>query len=443
MAQNDRVIWTEGMFLRPHHYQQYTRYFETFIEERSSVLRPYPWGFAELRLDDKLLGLGKLAISAARGVFQDGTPFNMSDQDSPPLVLEIPETTKESVVYLCLPLRRPGAPDLDHNRDPESLARYAPCEFECQDNSTHGSRSRPAAIQVGRLRTRLMLQDSHRDDYACLGIARVIEVRADKSVLLDENYIPPVVDCQALPGLRGLLKQLHGSLNHRAEVLADRIGGGAAEIVDFLSLQSINRYLPLIAHLSTLKNYHPESLFQLLVSMAGELTTLTNPGKRAPEFPTYQHDKIHESFIPVFEVLHQSLSAVIVQAAIAIPVIKGEKFYEATLNDRSLLNQASFVLAVAADIPSRDLRERFSSLAKISSAEQIQQLVNMSLPGIHIRQLQVAPRQIPFYAGFVYFELEAGGELWSNLKTSARFAFHVGGDFPGLKIKFWAIRSST
>ena len=107
MSENDRVIWSEGMFLRPHHYQQYTRYLENFVEDRSAALRTFPWGFTELQLDQKLLGLGKLAISHAHGVFQDGTPFAMPAKDNAPLALEVPENTKESIIYLCLPFLLP------------------------------------------------------------------------------------------------------------------------------------------------------------------------------------------------------------------------------------------------------------------------------------------------------------------------------------------------
>jgi type VI secretion system protein ImpJ len=52
----------------------------------------------------------------------------------------------------------------------------------------------------------------------------------------------------------------------------------------------------------------------------------------------------------------------------------------------------------------------------------------------------VAPRQIPFHAGYVYFELDPASEYWTGLKNSGGFALHVGGDFPGLKMEFWAIR---
>ena len=45
-------------------------------------------------------------------------------------------------------------------------------------------------------------------------------------------------------------------------------------------------------------------------------------------------------------------------------------------------------------------------VAKLGAAEQIRQLVNSQLPGIPLHPLPVAPRQIRYTAGFVYFELD-------------------------------------
>jgi type VI secretion system protein ImpJ len=50
------------------------------------------------------------------------------------------------------------------------------------------------------------------------------------------------------------------------------------------------------------------------------------------------------------------------------------------------------------------------------------------------------PRQIPFHAGFVYFELDQTHELWRQLKDSGGIALHVAGDFPGIAMKLWAVR---
>ena len=221
MSRNSRVIWSEGMFLRPHHYQQYTRYLENYVEERCVSLIPCSWGFAALSLDQKQLGLGKIAINEARGIFPDGTPFNIPHDNEPPSALDIDSNAKEAVVYLCLPLRRPGTPEVDGKGDEDSLARISSRENEVEDNSTIGGS--PASIQLGELRTRLMLQQEHRDNYSCIGVGRIKEMRQDGSLEMDKDYIVPSLHYQVSPALRGFVKELYGLLKHRAAALLSLI----------------------------------------------------------------------------------------------------------------------------------------------------------------------------------------------------------------------------
>ena len=86
------------------------------------------------------------------------------------------------------------------------------------------------------------------------------------------------------------------------------------------------------------------------------------------------------------------------------------------------------------------MRQQVPSQFKVGPAEKIKELVNLALYGIPLRPLPVAPRQIPFHAGFNYFQLEAKGPLWDELTSSGGIAIHVPGDFPGLQLEFWAIR---
>ncbi len=83
----------------------------------------------------------------------------------------------------------------------------------------------------------------------------------------------------------------------------------------------------------------------------------------------------------------------------------------------------------------------FPSQIKIGPVEKIRDLVNLALPGVRLTPVPVAPRQIPFHAGFAYFELDQTHELWAQLKGSGGIAFHVAGEFPGLAMEFWAIRA--
>jgi type VI secretion system protein ImpJ len=77
---------------------------------------------------------------------------------------------------------------------------------------------------------------------------------------------------------------------------------------------------------------------------------------------------------------------------------------------------------------------------KIGAVEHIRDLVNVLLPGIAVRVLPVAPRQIPFYAGASYFELDRNSPHWQQMQASGGFAIFVSGDFPNLRTELWAIR---
>jgi len=105
-----------------------------------------------------------------------------------------------------------------------------------------------------------------------------------------------------------------------------------------------------------------------------------------------------------------------------------------------ILRSASFVLAVAADVPADVVRTRFPTQVKIGPVEKIRDLVNLHLPGVSLRALPVAPRQIPYSAGFNYFELDTSADLWRQLEQSGGLAMHIAGEFPGIKLEFWAIR---
>ncbi len=443
MSLFNKVIWSEGMFLRPQHFQQQDRYVEHLLRRNSIALRPHVWGMSELAIDHDLLKTGKFGILQCSGVFRDGTSFNIPDGADPPTALDLNETVKDSTVYLALPVEDPRGLETDLQGTANGSLRYGVSEVEIRD-SAHATDT-PERIQVGRLRFRLMLESEERGGFQCLALARIIQVGADGTVLLDENFMPPCLDYRVPAKLGGFLRELQGLLHQRGESLAGRASeagrGGTSEIADFLLLQTVNRYEPVVAHLVESPNLHPETMYRLLLEMAGELATFSSGSKRPPPFGTYRHDELQETFDPVIASLRQSLSMVFERSAISIP-LEERKFgiRVATISDTSLLTGAMFVLAVSADVSAEALRRSFPAQIKIGPVEKIRDLVNRALPGIGIEALPVAPRQIPFHANVTYFALDTKSALWKELQGSGGLAMHIGGKFPGLELAFWAIR---
>jgi type VI secretion system protein ImpJ len=443
MSENNRVVWSEGLFLRPQHFQQQERYLETYIEGRAAALRPYSWGFTEVEIERDLLAIGKLGLRRARGIFPDGTPFAMPDNEPLPPPLEVTQQIRDQVIHLAIPLRKPGALQSAREVQGTPLTRFRTRDQDARDINSDSAVA--AELEVAGLNARLMLQSQPAEDFAQLPLAHVVECRADRQVILDERFIPTVLKSSAAPRLATFLMELQGLLYQRAEALAARAvatgRGGAAEIADFLMLQVINRYEPLAAHLAANAVCHPEDLYRLILEITGELSTLTAATRRPPQFPPYRHDALRASFEPVINALRACLSVVMEQSAIAIPLAQ-KKFgiSVATVGDVTLFDSAVFVLAARADLPAEELRQRFPAQLKIGPVEKIRDLVNLQLPGIALQAMAVAPRQIPYHAGFAYFELDRANELWRALKASGGIAIHASGEFPNLAMEFWAIR---
>ena len=446
MAWKNKVVWSEGMLLQPQHLQQHDRYWQSQLEARVGALRPYSWGFADIKIDEQQLALGKVALQSCSAVLPDGTPFTLPAEDDLPLPLDIPADARNVMVMLALPLRRHGVPEvameLDAGKGADNFARHRAGEYEAWDSN---GLDNSALMQVGKLRLRLALESEVANAYATIGVARIIERRADNRVVLDPDYCAPCLDFRAAPRLAGFADELVGMLHQRGDALAARLSqpgaAGAAEIADFLLLQLLNRVEPLFIHLGAATGVHPETLYRAMLELAGELATFTEAGKRCATYPPYRHTHLADTFAPLIADLRKSLSVVMDNAAVPIPLDERQfGIRVAVVPDKELLRSATFVLAVNAHMPPEALRGAFPSQVKIGSIEKIRDLVNLQLPGIGLRPLPVAPRQLPFYAGYTYFELDSKSEYFQHLHQSAGVAMHVAGDFPGLQMQFWAIR---
>jgi type VI secretion system protein ImpJ len=431
------------MFLQPQHFQQEARSFERAVDAARLALSAHAWGFGKLELDDSALAIGRVGILSASGVLPDGTPFSVPLHEPAPAPLEVGADMGNELVFLGAPVARPAAVEYNYGdaTDPE-LARFRVDTTDVRDQSSVSTEAAP--IQVARLNLRLLRGKEATDAYAVVAVARVLERRPDMQVVLDRDFIPPQVSIGATVHLSMAANFLRGLLAQRSEALAGRmgqLGHGVSEVADFLMLQTANRYEPLFAQFAQLTRHHPQALYEACLQLAGDLATLLNPKRRPPPFPPYRHDNLTATFAPVMTELRQMLSRVLEQNAVPIELVqRGHGVTTASVADLELLGNATFVLAINADLPGEQVRMRFLNQSKIGPMERIKVLVNSQLPGIVARQLPVAPRQLPFHGGYHYFELERGTELWKQFERNGNLAIHTPGEFPGLKMELWAIR---
>lgn len=443
MSHEKKVIWSEGMFLRTQHFQQQEYFWESCLFRSVSSLNGFYWGFTHLEIDDAALQMGQIVIQRADGILPDGTVFQIGRHHGIPVAYDIPASVRDTKICLVLPPGRSGGENVIFEDTVASSARYLAASIEARDSNEIGAGM--AEIQVGMPRFRLMSQEDIPHGWVSLGIAWLIEKQANNVCRLDETYIPPTLHCRENELLFAYLHEAVALLNQRGGILAERIsatsGRTTSEIGDFLLLKVINYRQPVLQHLENLRVLHPERLYAELLALCGELAIFSTASRRPADLPAYMHDDLGSSFRPLMIELRQALSLVLDQTVIQIELQERKYGIKiALIPDKTLLHKASFVLAVHANLPAEQIRAQFPTQAKVGPVEKIRDLVNLQLPGVVLKPLPVAPRELLYNAGYNYFEVDTQHMLWKDLDRSAGLALHIMGDFPGLELLFWAIR---
>jgi type VI secretion system protein ImpJ len=414
-------------------------YFQWSVDTRFRALGPDGWGFVDFDVDREALAKGRFALRQATAIFPDGTLVRFPDDDPAPTAIDVGHV-RDDVVCLAVSARTPP------QNDPATESRDVLRPVSCEPDATAAPRNagEGSTTEVHGMRSHLVLGSEVSAAFLAMPVAHIVQRRDGAGVTVDERFIPSVLQARAAARLHALVNEVHGRLRQRADTLIGRVSStgrsGSAEIADFLLLQTVNRYEPLFAHIARSATVHPEDLYRVCVMALGDLSTITSTERRPASVPPYSHADLQSSFEPVIGALSASLSVAIDPPAVPIP-IEAKRFgiSVAVVPDRDLYSTSIFVLAARAEMPAAELRQRLPKQIKIAPLERIRECVNLNLPGVPVHAVPVAPRQIPYYSGFVYFELDQQ-ELERQMTASGGLAMHASGDFPGLTLELWAIR---
>lgn len=453
MHHENRVIWGEGMFLRPQHFQQADRWTERMLYLTLQMTGGYFWGIAGLEIDTGALIRGELALLQLRAVLPDGSLIEAPVDAALPPPLRLEENSAGHSVYLTLSRRSVQTQSIfredQTGLSPSKRTRITAREINLPD--ANGDSDQTAPVEVGQYNLQLIsgqsgATDHHLKDLTVLELARIFEVRPDKSVLLDENFIPPCLNCSASPKLISYMKEISGLIAQRADALAERVGNptllNLSETADFLFLSALNRAEPLLADmLNHAVRTHPAIFFRHCLTLSGDMAAFTKPSKRPPPLPAYNHDDLDQCFSDLIAALRDDLSVIIEKRIIAINLVKKQfGLYVGALGDPALLENAACILAVQSPLSEEEIRFRLPSQIKIGPIEEIATLVKVAIAGIRLQTLTTVPRQLPYQPSTTYFELDRNTPLWNNLCLSKAIALHLAAPFPELQMQIWVLK---
>lgn len=443
---NSKPLWSEGLFLRPQHFQLAERAQASALHARFDGALPYPWGIVELQVSEDLSQGAQVGVDRLVAVLPDGEVIRIPGDAPPPPPFDVDSQVRGEIVYLTLPADQSGAVAFAYGHAADAgIARYHVVEQEAID-VTDPARAADT-IEVGRANLRFGIEEADLTGRTRIGIGRIKELQG-RRVVWDEAYIPPVLDIRASPTLAGFLIDILGRLDSRQDELSLRAvegaEGGTETFAAYLLLQLLNRWQPELRHILRLDRVHPERLFTAFVAFAGELATFTRADRRPGDFPAYDHENLEMCFKPVMEALRAGLSTEFSRSAVQLELkLLQPGAYSSTITDRTLYDQGRFYLAVSTRRPAEQVRRSMPSVVKIGSVAKMQQLVQSALPGVPLTPVVAPPSQIRVMPNYVYFELDRSSPDWREFATAPALGLHIAGDWPELDLELWCVRKQS
>jgi len=443
--EKNRVVWTEGMFLGPQHFQQQDRFVLSSIANVNDCSGPFPYGFTSLVLDTSALSQGKLALTSATGIFPDGTPFKLPAEGDLPTPLDISTGTRDQIVSLAIPFNQQSSKDISESISEESFSRYLLHDQSITDRHSIDS-SESETVFTASLWTRLIVESNDDMAYHTLPIARIRERREDGTVELDAQFNCCALSVAASVGLQSNCRDLYGLLVQRSADLSAKIGSPSAsdssQLAHLMLLLLINRARPLVKHFIDIAEIHPELLFRELIKLNGELATITHKERTSPDTQSYLHRDQFASFDPLIRELRESLNWIPDSTTESFPVQHVTAgIYTATVTDPVVFTNSRFILAVKSSTTPDELMRRFPSQTTIASKNQLRELVSAQSNGVDLMTLANVPPSIPAYERYVYFELNRDSALWREISVSSIIALHIAGTNPDLEMILWTVQA--
>jgi type VI secretion system protein ImpJ len=381
----------------------------------------------------------KFALREARGIFQDGTPFDMPGSSPLPPPIDVPEGSDKQTVWLTVPVATANVREIDMAESPRGSRFIRDLETILDSASDLVVEQE---IEVAHLRTGFDVRKTPKQGFHNLKVAKILEVR-DKNVIFDPTFAPPVLITQAHPVVAGWVDRIIGWVDTKLEGLsryaADPSSGGGLQAFDYFMLQMLNREVNVLKHMRNSKFVHPEQLYQEVLRLSGELWTFS-PNRLAREYPEYDHDNLTEVFEPILGDIQRLLSLDLGRATHLDLIQRGPNAYVAAVQDRTLFRNATFVLEVAAAMPLTLIQQQFPALCKIGPNTKMNEIVQTHLPGIELVHMPTPPRQIRAVSDHVYFYLNKASNLWPEFSTASSMGLHFAGDWPEMQLDLWAIQ---
>lgn len=427
-----KILWSEGLFLRPQHFQQQDRYHEARTHATALAAQPMLWGVQSLELDTTALANGKLRLLALRAIFREGELFDAPASDPLPPAIdlgELPAEAQEVTYHAALPA--------------QECDRFQQAEHETADLF---SDALPAGLTYLRKQVRLLSDREPRGAYDCLPLLRLRRV-VSGSFEPDPAFMPPALSIGAAPRLKLLLDQLMDALQAKVNALQGHMREPSRNVIEFRSgdvsafwlLHTVSTSAATLLHLLRHPALHPERLYQAMLGLAGGLMTYSR-AVHLGNLPGYDHADPGPCFLQLNGLIRDLLDTVISARYFAV-ALREEKpgYHIGKLDSGKIGAGATLYLAIAAAMPVLELVDAVPLRVKAGAPDDVEQCVLSAMPGVRLVHTPQVPSAIPVRPDTCYFALENRGVLYEQMLKAQSISIYVPAGIKELRLELLVV----
>jgi type VI secretion system protein ImpJ len=448
MKQLSKIVWSEGMYLAPHHFQAQNRYFEDSVQFAVSSLWRHAYGLISYELDAEAIRNGTVALVHAVGVFPDGLPFDMPECDPLPSTRRVADlfspVAESLTVFLAIPRQVLGGPNCSVASNSRVSTRYVGTATTLADENSGQDEK---AVTTGKKNITLSLESELSEDVLTLALARVLR-DGSGHFEFDANFIPPCLQVSASEALVRRTQRLVEILDDKSATVSRtqqrspgqfQAGVSAGQVAQFWFLHALNSHLAPLRHLLLTKHAHPEELYLELLRLGGALCAF-GIDSHPRTLPVYDHQQAEACFAALDDHIRRHLEIVLPSQAISIPLAPGERyFHEGDIKDPRCFGRSRWILGVHAKMGEADLIAKVPQLVKVCSSKFVPELVRRAVPGLSLTHIPVPPSAISARVDSQYFALSKAGPCWEHILQTKRVGVYAPGEFPRAELELTVI----
>lgn len=422
--------WSEGMFLRSHHLQQWDAFQENRQHRWSEILEPDSWGVMDLAVDDTALQSERFEVERCRLVFRSGAVVAYPGNAIRP-ARSFEGRLKAAGATLPIHVGiRPLDPDRPNIRDLEEentgVTRFRVLRREVKDLQKGED---PQWLEFLEFDLRVLFDDDEDlGRYETIRVARLERGgQQSRPFMISKDFSPPCLRVGASTALQALVEKVVAAVLHKAVQLHESkvqlfSGDGPKAMMNLHLLQALQSHYPVLKSEVEPGLCHPRRAFAILSSLAGAIGALKE--KRDPRHVHgYEHADPMHAFTPLCVQILSDLQEG--EGEYDFLDLRGDGNYFFADVPSSFLDPAlKLYLVVRSARPSTDVVDRLRKEMKITSRGGIDELVQKFRSGLGFAAVNPPP-EYKADPDQVFFLLTFSGQEASRIQKDGTFAAYL------------------